>query len=344
MVVNVVVYGFKNINSPRFWEVVLISLSTPAIFLPLPAKSRTMSLLSVGTVAFDTIETPSGKADMVVGGSGTYSALAASYRKIPINLVSIIGDDFPEDELSLMNSRGIDTTGIKVVEGGKSFYWSGRYHDNMISRDTLVTDLNVLADFDPNLSEAYSQSDYLFLGNLTPDIQRSVIEQMTTKPKVVALDTMNFWMDIAMDSLLETIKLVDILIINDEEARQLSGIHSLVKAAAHILTLGPRYLVIKKGEHGALLFGDNQMFYAPGLPLEEVVDPTGAGDTFAGGFMGHIASTGDLSFANMRRAIIYGSVMASFCVGAFGVEGIKNLREEDIVGRYGEFRELVRFD
>ena len=303
-----------------------------------------MSLLTVGTVAFDTIATPSGVADMVIGGSATYSAWAASYLANPIRIVSIIGEDFPEKELALLNKRGVDSSGIKVVEGGKSFYWSGRYHDNMISRDTLVTDLNVLADFDPVLSPEISQSEFLFLGNLTPDIQRSVIEQMANRPRVIALDTMNFWLDNSWDSLMETIKLVDILIINDEEARQMSGEHSLVKASRKILDLGPRYLVIKKGEHGALLFGDEQVFFAPGLPLLEVVDPTGAGDTFAGGFMGHIARTGDLSFENMRRAIIYGSVMASFCVQAFGVDRLKDLTQDDIDERYEQFKHLVHFD
>ena len=303
-----------------------------------------MSLLTVGTVAFDTIETPAGKADMVIGGSATYSSWAASYLASPIRIVSIIGEDFPANELQQLRQRGVDDEGIKVVEGGKSFYWSGRYHDNMISRDTLVTDLNVLADFDPVLNSEASTCEYVFLGNLTPDIQRSVIDQMTTKPRVIAMDTMNFWLDIALDSLMETIKLVDILIINDEEARQMSGEHSLVKASKVILEKGPRYLVIKKGEHGALLFGDDQVFFAPGLPLLEVVDPTGAGDTFAGGFMGHIARSGDLSFENMRRAIIYGSVMASFCVQAFGVERLKNLTQDDIDERYEQFKHLVHFD
>ncbi len=302
-----------------------------------------MSLLSVGTVAFDTIETPTGKADMVIGGAATYISWAASYLTKPTQIVSIIGDDFPNEELEALNARGVDTSGIKCVEGGKSFYWAGKYHDNMIGRDTLVTDLNVLADFDPILPEAYKSSEYLMLGNLTPDIQRSVIQQMTTKPKVVALDTMDFWMNIAWDSLMETIKLVDILIINDEEARQMSGHHSLVRAAKHILTLGPRYLVIKKGEHGALLFGDGRVFFAPGLPLLDVIDPTGAGDTFAGGFMGHIARTGDLSFENMRRGIIYGSVMASFCVEAFGLTKLKTVTDDDIESRYEEFKELVHF-
>lgn len=302
-----------------------------------------MSLLSVGTVAFDTIETPTGRAEMVVGGAATYISWAASYLTNPTQIVSIIGDDFPAHELEALNARGVDTDGIKRVEGGKSFFWAGKYHDNMIGRDTLVTDLNVLADFDPILPDAYKSSEYLMLGNLTPDIQRSVINQMSKKPKIVALDTMDFWMNIAWDSLIETIKLVDILIINDEEARQMSGHHSLVRAASHILELGPRYLVIKKGEHGALLFGDDRVFFAPGLPLLDVVDPTGAGDTFAGGFMGHIARTGDLSFENMRRAIIYGSVMASFCVEAFGLKKLKAVYDDDIEERYEEFRELVHF-
>jgi sugar/nucleoside kinase (ribokinase family) len=302
-----------------------------------------MSLLSVGTVAFDTIETPNGRADMVIGGAATYISWAASYLVQAVQIVSIIGDDFPKEELEILNARGVDTTGIKRVEGGKSFYWAGKYHDNMIGRDTLITDLNVLADFDPVLPEAYRSSEFLMLGNLTPDIQRSVIGQMSEKPRVVALDTMDFWMNIAWDSLIETIKLVDILIINDEEARQMSNQHSLLRAANHILKLGPKYLVIKKGEHGAMLFGDGRVFFAPGLPLLDVVDPTGAGDTFAGGFMGHIARTGDLSFENIRRAMIYGSVMASFCVEAFGLERLKTVSDEDIEGRYAEFGELVRF-
>ena len=302
-----------------------------------------MTLLSVGTVAFDSIETPAGKVDMVIGGAATYISWAASYFTQPTQIVSIIGDDFPKEELEALNARGVDTTGIKCVEGGKSFYWAGKYHENMNGRDTLVTDLNVLADFDPILPDAYKSSEYLMLGNLTPDIQRSVINQMTRKPKVVALDTMDFWMNIAWDSLMETIKLVDVLIINDEEARQMSGEHSLVKAANHILKLGPKYLVIKKGEHGALMFGDDRVFFAPGLPLLDVIDPTGAGDSFAGGFMGHIARTGDLSFENMRRAIIYGSVMASFCVEAFGLDRLKNVNTDEIELRYQEFKELVHF-
>lgn len=303
-----------------------------------------MSLLTIGTVAFDTIKTPRGVADNVIGGAATYASWAASYLTSPIHIVSIVGGDFPKEELSALEARGVNTSGIEIVEDGKSFYWAGRYHDNMISRDTLVTQLNVLADFNPVVGEAQQEAEYLMLGNLVPDIQMSVIKQMKNRPKIIALDTMNFWMDNAWDSLMEVIKEVDILIINDEEARQMSEEFSLVKAANKIMEQGPRYLVIKKGEHGALLFGEERIFFAPGLPLLEVIDPTGAGDTFAGGFMGHIARTGDISFENMRRAIVYGSVMASFCVEAFGPERLKNLTDEDIINRYQEFKELVRFD
>ena len=303
-----------------------------------------MSLLTIGSVAFDTIKTPRGVADNVIGGAATYISWAASYLTNPIHIVSIIGEDFPESELSALEARGVNTSGIEIVKGGKSFYWAGRYHDNMISRDTLVTQLNVLADFNPVVPEGQREAEYLMLGNLTPDLQLSVIRQMKTRPKFIALDTMNFWMDNAWDSLMETIKEVDILIINDDEARQMSKQYSLVRAAQDIMALGPKYLIIKKGEHGALLFGEDRVFFAPGLPLLEVTDPTGAGDTFAGGFMGHIARTGDLSFENLRRAIVYGSVMASFCVEAFGPEKLKHLTEEDIINRYERFKDLVRFD
>ncbi|MDX1476586.1 MAG: PfkB family carbohydrate kinase [Saprospiraceae bacterium] len=312
-------------------------------FATFGAHFETMSLLTVGTVAFDSIETPFGSVDNVIGGAATYIAWAASYLTRPIQIVSIIGGDFPLEELTALRERGVDLTGIKQVPDGKSFYWAGRYHDNMISRDTLTTDLNVLADFDPVLPEAYRSAEYLMLGNLTPDIQRSVIEQMSKRPNVIALDTMNFWMDTALESLLEVLRLIDILIINDEEARQLSGEYSLVKAASAIQEMGPRFLVIKKGEHGALLFSDNRVFFAPGLPLLEVVDPTGAGDTFAGGFIGHIARTGDTSFENMRRAVIYGSVMASFCVEDFSLAKLRNLSDDEIERRYQEFRDLVHF-
>ncbi len=303
-----------------------------------------MSLLAIGTVAIDTIKTPHDVADNVIGGAATYASWAASYLTTPIHIVSIIGGDFPKEELQALEARGVNTSGIEIVEDGKSFFWAGRYHKNMISRDTLVTQLNVLADFNPVIGEAQQEAEYLMLGNLVPDIQMSVIRQMKRRPKLIALDTMNFWMDNALESLIEVIKEVDVLIINDEEARQLSGEFSLVRAANKILEMGPRYLVIKKGEHGALLFGEERIFFAPGLPLLEVIDPTGAGDTFAGGFMGHIARTGDTSFENMRRAIVYGSVMASFCVESFGPDKLKTLTDDDIINRYQEFKELVRFD
>jgi sugar/nucleoside kinase (ribokinase family) len=303
-----------------------------------------MSLLAVGTVAFDDIETPMGRAEMAIGGAATYITLAASHFLNDLRLVSVVGDDFPEDMLGFMRQRGIDLAGLQVKEGEKSFFWAGRYHDNMNSRDTLDTQLNVLATFDPILPEAYKDTEYLMLGNLTPSVQMRVIEQMNKRPKLIALDTMNFWMDIALDSLLEVLKKIDMLIINDEEARQLSGEHSLVKAARKIHTMGPRFLVIKKGEHGALLFEDDKLFFAPALPLQEVVDPTGAGDTFAGGFMGYIAKTEDTSFENMKRAIIYGSAMASFCVEQFSVEALKSLDAPMINERVQRFVDLVNFN
>jgi sugar/nucleoside kinase (ribokinase family) len=303
-----------------------------------------MSLLAVGTVAFDDIETPMGRAEMAIGGAATYITLAASHFLNDLRLVSVIGDDFPQDMLDFMRLRGIDLAGLQVKEGEKSFFWAGRYHDNMNSRDTLDTQLNVLATFDPILPEAYKDTEYLMLGNLTPSVQMRVIEQMNKRPKLIALDTMNFWMDIALDSLMEVLKKIDMLIINDEEARQLSGEHSLVKAARKIHTMGPRFLVIKKGEHGALLFEDDKLFFAPALPLQEVVDPTGAGDTFAGGFMGYIAKTEDTSFENMKRAIIYGSAMASFCVEQFSVEALKSLDAPMINERVQRFVDLVNFN
>ena len=301
-----------------------------------------MSLLTVGTVAFDTIETPYGKAEMVVGGSCTYVSMAASYFTNDINLSAVIGDDFPESELNELRSKGINLEGLEIKKGEKSFFWHGRYHKDMNGRDTLITDLNVLADFNPVLPESYKTSDFVMLGNLTPDVQMSVLKQMSKKPKLIALDTMNFWMDIAMKPLLRVIKKIHVLIINDEEARQLSGENSLRKAATKILTMGPKYLVIKKGEHGAMLFYKNDVFYVPALPLEEVFDPTGAGDTFAGGFMGYIASTGKPTFENMKRAIIYGSALASFCVEKFSTEGLKGLTNEQIQGRVKEFTKMVK--
>ncbi|MBK9487547.1 MAG: sugar kinase [Haliscomenobacter sp.] len=303
-----------------------------------------MSLLAVGTVAFDDIETPWGRAEMAIGGAATYITLAASHFLNDLRLVSVIGDDFPQDMLSFMRQRGINLEGLQVKENEKSFFWAGRYHNNMNSRDTLDTQLNVLATFDPVLPESYKDTEYLMLGNLTPAVQLRVIEQMNKRPKLIALDTMNFWMDIAWDSLMEVLGKIDMLIINDEEARQLSGEHSLVKAAHKIHALGPRFLVIKKGEHGALLFEGDKLFFAPALPLQEVIDPTGAGDTFAGGFMGYIAKTEDISFDNMKRAIIYGSAMASFCVEQFSVEALKSLNVAQINERVQRFVELVNFD
>lgn len=303
-----------------------------------------MSLLTVGTVAFDDIETPFGRAEMVVGGAATYIGLAASHFAKDIKIVSVIGDDFPGEELDFMRSRGIDLEGIQVKEGEKSFFWAGRYHDNMNKRDTLATDLNVLASFDPVIPESYRKVDYLMLGNLTPMVQKQVIERLYRRPKLIALDTMNFWMDHAMEDLMEVLALVDVLTINDEEARQLSGEYSLVKAAARIHEMGPRFLIVKKGEHGALLFEGENIFFAPALPLLEVFDPTGAGDTFAGGFMGYIAKTEDLSFENMKRAVIYGSAMASFCVEKFSIERLKELDEQQIKDRIRKFVDLVNFD
>jgi sugar/nucleoside kinase (ribokinase family) len=303
-----------------------------------------MSLLTVGTVAFDSIETPLGKAERIVGGAATYISLAASYFTRPIQLVSVIGDDFPQAVLDDMRSRHINQEGLQVLQGEASFFWAGKYHDNMNARDTLDTQLNVLADFDPVLPESYKGAQFVMLGNLTPSVQMRVLEQLPVRPKLVVMDTMNFWMDSAMDSLLEVLKKIDVLVINDEEARQLSGEHSLVKASAKILEMGPRYLVIKKGEHGALLFYEGAIFFAPALPLAEVFDPTGAGDTFAGGFVGYLAQSGDLSFDNMKRAVIYGSAMASFCVEKFGIERLQNLTNAEIKARVQEFVKLVNFD
>jgi sugar/nucleoside kinase (ribokinase family) len=302
-----------------------------------------MSLLSVGTVAFDDIETPFGHAKKVVGGACSYIALAASNFTKPVRVVSVVGDDFPAETLKFYQKRGIDLQGLQIKKGEKSFFWAGRYHYNMNARDTLDTQLNVLADFDPVLPKAYYDSKYLMLGNLTPQVQMRVLEQLPKKPKLVALDTMNFWMDVALEPLLAVIKKVDVLIINDEEARQLSGEHNLVKAARKVLEMGPKFLIIKKGEHGALLFHKAKVFFAPALPLQDVVDPTGAGDTFAGGFMGWIASTDDISFENMKKAIICGSALASFCVEQFGIEGLKNLTQAKIEKRMSQFSELVAF-
>ncbi|MEO1513830.1 MAG: PfkB family carbohydrate kinase [Bacteroidota bacterium] len=303
-----------------------------------------MDLVSVGTVAFDSIETPYGKADRVVGGAATYISLAASYFTKSLGLVSVVGDDFPDEEIKYMRKRKINLDGLEIKEGEKSFFWAGRYHDNMNQRDTLVTDLNVLADFNPKLPEAYRYAKILMLGNLTPEIQLKVIRQMKKEPKLTVLDTMNFWMDVAMPGLKKVIKKVDVLTINDEEARQLSGEYSLVKAARVIHKMGPRFLIVKKGEHGALLFYGDDIFFAPALPLAEVFDPTGAGDTFAGGFTGYLAQSGRINMANMRRAIIYGSAMASFCVEQFSIQRLKTLNKREINSRVKRFSKLVKFD
>ncbi len=301
-------------------------------------------LLAVGTVAFDAIETPFGKTDKILGGSGTFVGLAASQFGIETGIVSVVGGDFPQSYLDMMNSKGINTDGIEVIKDGKTFFWSGKYHNDMNSRDTLITELNVLENFQPVVPNNYNDADIVMLGNLHPLVQASVLDQMTTKPKLIVLDTMNFWMDIALDDLHTVLKRVDVITINDEEARQLSGEYSLVNAAKKIHKMGPQYVVIKKGEHGALLFNEGKMFFAPALPLAEVFDPTGAGDTFAGGFCGYLAKTENISFENMKNAIIYGSNLASFCVEKFGTERMQNLKKEEVERRLQAFKELTQFD
>lgn len=301
-------------------------------------------LLIVGTVAFDAIETPFGKTDKILGGAGTYIGLSASFFKLQSAIVSVVGDDFPQEYLDLLTERNIDISGLEVVNGGKTFFWSGRYHNDLNTRDTLDTQLNVLADFQPKVPEDYKNADVVMLGNLHPLVQSSVLDQMETKPKLVVLDTMNFWMDCALPELLDVMKRVDVITINDEEARQLSGEYSLVKAAAKIHSMGPEYVVIKKGEHGALLFHENSVFFAPALPLEEVFDPTGAGDTFAGGFAGFITQSENISFENMKNAIIYGSNLASFCVEKFGTERMVGLDKDEVISRLRQFKSLTQFD
>ncbi len=304
-----------------------------------------MSLLTVGTVAFDAIETPFGKTDKTIGGAATYISLAASYFTKEIDLISTIGGDFPQDFIDGLNNRGIGTEGLQIFKDRDSFFWSGKYYNDMNTRDTLATELNVLADFEPKVPASAKNAEFLMLGNLTPAVQASVIDQMENRPQLVAMDTMNFWMETAMDDLKEMIAKVDVLLINDEEARQLSNEYSLVVAAEKILAMGPKFLVIKKGEHGALLFNsDKQVFFAPALPLEEVFDPTGAGDTFAGGFMGYLAQSKDISFDNMKRAVIYGSAMASFCVEKFGTDRLIELTDSEIDERVQEFVDLVQFE
>jgi sugar/nucleoside kinase (ribokinase family) len=307
-------------------------------------KYPIMSLIVIGTMAFDAIETPFGKTDRIVGGSATYVAYAASNFVKPVQQVSIVGDDFPKDEMDELKRRGVQLNGVEIIQGKKSFFWSGRYHEDMNTRDTLITDLNVLADFNPKLPDNYQGAEFVMLGNLQPIIQMSVIKQLKQRPKLIVMDTMNFWMESAMADLEEVLKHVDMLLVNDAEARQLTGQFSLVKAAKTILKMGPKYLIIKKGEHGALLFHGDSVFFAPALPLEEVFDPTGAGDTFAGGFIGHLAKTGDISFDNMKRAIIVGSAMASFCVEKFGPTRLKEINRKDIDVRIQMFKDLVNFD
>ncbi|SJZ33167.1 PfkB family carbohydrate kinase [Sediminibacterium ginsengisoli] len=302
-----------------------------------------MSLVVVGSMAFDAIETPFGKSDKIIGGAGTYIAWCAS-NFTSVKQISVVGGDFPQEELDALTSRKVNLEGVQIKKDEKTFFWSGRYHMDMNSRDTLDTQLNVLENFQPVVPESYQDCEFLMLGNLVPAVQRSVIEQLKTRPKLIVMDTMNFWMEIAMDDLKQTISMVDVLLVNDSEARQLSGEYSLVKAAAAIMKMGPKYLIIKKGEHGALLFHQNKVFFAPALPLEEVFDPTGAGDTFAGGFIGHIARTKDISFENMKTAIIIGSAMASYCVEKFGTERLREIGKADIDERLSQFVQLVNFD
>lgn len=303
-----------------------------------------MSLLTVGSVAFDALETPFGKTDKILGGAATYITLSASYFTKENNLVAVVGSDFPQTMIDVFLEHNVNTEGLQVIPDGKTFFWSGKYHTDMNTRDTLDVQLNVMGDFDPAIPASFQNSTYLMLGNTAPSVQKKVLERMSSKPKLVMLDTMNFWMDTAWDDLIDILKLVDVLTINDEEARQLSGEYSLKKAAKKILTMGPKTLIIKKGEHGALLFQDDQVFFAPALPLEEVFDPTGAGDTFAGGFIGYLASTDDISFTNMKRAIIYGSAMASFCVEKFGTERLLNLTQKEIHDRILDFVTLSKFE
>ncbi len=301
-------------------------------------------LVIVGTVAFDAIETPFGKTDKILGGAATFIGLAASQFEVDAAAVSVVGGDFPQEYLDLLSDKHIDISGIEIVKEGKTFFWSGKYHNDMNTRDTLATELNVLADFNPIVPDAYKDADVVMLGNLHPMVQMGVLEQMTKKPKMVILDTMNFWMDCALEDLKAVIKKADVITINDEEARQLTGEYSLVVAARKIHTMGPKYVVIKKGEHGALLFHNSHIFYAPALPLEEVFDPTGAGDTFAGGFAGYLAKTQDYSFENMKNAVIYGSTLASFCVEKFGTERMKKLKREEVHERLQEFKQLTQFE
>lgn len=303
-----------------------------------------MSLLIVGTVAFDAIETPFGKTDKIIGGAATYISLAASYFTKKLNLISVVGGDFPGDAIEMLQNHCVNTEGLQIKKDEKTFFWAGKYHNDMNNRDTLITELNVLGEFNPTVPEIYQDCEFLMLGNLMPSVQLQVLSQLKQQPKLIVLDTMNFWMDSALEELKNIISKVDVLAINDAEARQLSGEYSLVKAAQKILAMGPEYLIIKKGEHGALLFNKKQVFFAPALPLEDVFDPTGAGDSFAGGFIGFLAETKDISFDNMKRAIIFGSAMASFCVEKFGTERLISLGQQEVDDRVQEFIDLVQFD
>jgi sugar/nucleoside kinase (ribokinase family) len=303
-----------------------------------------MSLLVVGSVAFDAIETPFGKTDKIVGGAGTYISLSASYFTKNVNLVSVVGGDFPSETIEMLNSKGINTDGVEIRADEKTFFWSGKYHNNMNERDTIVTELNVLETFDPKVPDSYHGCDVLMLGNLSPQVQKAVIDRLNDKPKLIVMDTMNFWMDIALEELKTTISMVDVLSINDEEARQLSGEYSLVAASKKIMAMGPEYLIIKKGEHGALLFHGDEIFSAPGLPLEEVFDPTGAGDTFAGGFVGYMSAQSEINFEKMKQAVIYGSVLASFCVEKFGIEKLTDLSKDEVSARVKKFGDLIRVE
>tara|TARA_B100000482_G_scaffold191147_1_gene175698 strand:+ start:868 stop:1809 length:942 start_codon:yes stop_codon:yes gene_type:complete len=307
-------------------------------------KKNRMTNLIVGTVAFDAIETPYGKTDKIVGGAATYISLAASFFTKKLNLVSVVGGDFPSSAIEMLQKHNVNTAGLQIKENEKTFFWSGRYHNNMNSRDTLETQLNVLETFDPIVPKEFSESEFLMLGNLVPSVQQKVLDQMKKRPKLIVLDTMNFWMDNCWDDLIEALKNVDVLTINDEEAQQLSGEHSLVNAAKKIRKMGPKYLIIKKGEHGAMLFGDDQIFSAPALPLEKVFDPTGAGDCFAGGFIGYLSNEKEISFEKMKTAVIYGSVMASFCVEKFGTERLAEITSKDVLERAQKFVELSSFD
>jgi sugar/nucleoside kinase (ribokinase family) len=301
-------------------------------------------LLIVGTIAFDEIETPFGKSDKILGGAATFIGLAASQFEVESGIISIIGDDLPQEYLDVLEGRNIDLSGVEIVKDGKTFYWKGKYRNDLNSRDTLATELNTLEDFDPVVPEHFKDADVVMLGNLHPDTQMSVIGQMAERPKLIVLDTMNFWMDNALEELLEVIKHIDVITINDEEARQLTDEYSLVKAAQEIQKMGPEYVVIKKGEHGALLFHDDKVFFAPALPLEEVFDPTGAGDTFAGGFSGYLAATENISFEGLKNAVIHGSNLASFCVERFGTRRMQSLEREEVNQRLHQFKTLTQFD